>query len=245
FVTSSGQVTVLTTTQPPASLSDFTYPVGWFSFAISGLTPGATVTVQVVVPEAIVIITGLVWAECNNLIGGCAIVPYATYDGGNTVTLTLTDGGVGDADGTVNGVITDPGAPAMAKASNGPPVASGGTLKVNENASASGTLKATDADGDALTFSIVAQPTHGSVTLDDAATGAYTYTPTSGYSGADSFTFKANDGQADSNVATISITVNAAPPPPPPPGGGGGALGDLGLGLLALIGLAGLIRRRR
>ena len=33
-----------------------------------------------------------------------------------------------------------------------------------------------------------------------------TYTPNSGYSGADSFTFKANNG-SDSNIATVSITV--------------------------------------
>ena len=39
------------------------------------------------------------------------------------------------------------------------------------------------------------------------ATGAYTYTPNTGYSGADTFTFKANDGVADSNVATVDITV--------------------------------------
>ncbi len=37
-----------------------------------------------------------------------------------------------------------------------------------------------------------------------------TYTPAAGYSGADSFTFKANDGQADSNVATVAISVRFA-----------------------------------
>jgi hypothetical protein len=38
-----------------------------------------------------------------------------------------------------------------------------------------------------------------------------TYTPTTGYTGADSFTFKANNGSVDSNVATVSITVDAPP----------------------------------
>src|SRR5436189_530770 len=36
-----------------------------------------------------------------------------------------------------------------------------------------------------------------------------TYTPAANYNGPDSFTFKANDGELDSNVATVSITVNA------------------------------------
>jgi hypothetical protein len=45
------------------------------------------------------------------------------------------------------------------------------------------------------------------VTLN--ANGSFTYTPASNYNGADSFTYKANDGHADSNVATVSIIVNA------------------------------------
>src|SRR5207247_8389297 len=39
--------------------------------------------------------------------------------------------------------------------------------------------------------------------------GAFTYTPDANFSGADSFTYRANDGHADSNVATVTITVNA------------------------------------
>lgn len=126
-----------------------------------------------------------------------------------------------------------------------PPVASDGTLTTDENTPASGTLVASDPDGDPLSFSIVGQPGHGTVTLDDPSTGAYTYTPSQDFSGSDSFTFKANDGQADSNTATISITVNAASPPPPPPSpGGGGATGPLGLAFLALAGLLVCLRRK-
>ncbi|MGH8272991.1 MAG: Ig-like domain-containing protein [Gammaproteobacteria bacterium] len=130
---------------------------------------------------------------------------------------------------------------------NAPPVASDGTLTTNENTAASGPLKASDPDGDPLTFNIVDKPMHGTVALDAQDTGSYTYTPNDAYIGSDSFTFKANDGQADSNVATISITVKAAPPPPPPPspsGSGGGSTGPFGLGLLALLGLFAAVRRR-
>jgi len=114
---------------------------------------------------------------------------------------------------------------------NNPPVANNGSLTVNANSIGHGTLKATDPDGDALTFIIETPPGHGSVTITDPNTGAYTYTPSPGYSGNDSFTFKANDGEADSNIATINVTVK-----PPGSGGGGGSTGWWTL--LALLGLA-------
>ena len=60
----------------------------------------------------------------------------------------------------------------------------------------------TDVDGDALTAVLVSGPAHGSLTLN--ADGSFTYTPSANYNGPDSFTYKANDGQADSNVATVS-----------------------------------------
>jgi hypothetical protein len=69
-----------------------------------------------------------------------------------------------------------------------------------------------DAEFDALTATLVSGPAHG--TLAFGADGSFTYTPAPGYSGSDSFTYIANDGQADSNVATVQLTVgavNAAP----------------------------------
>ena len=65
----------------------------------------------------------------------------------------------------------------------------------------------TDVDGDALSAVLVSGPAHGSLTLN--ADGSFTYTPAANYNGPDSFTYKANDGQADSNVATVSINVGA------------------------------------
>ncbi|HWP80698.1 MAG TPA: Ig-like domain-containing protein, partial [Candidatus Acidoferrum sp.] len=67
------------------------------------------------------------------------------------------------------------------------------------------TLTGTDADGDPLTYSIVDGPDHGAL---GAVSGAnVTYTPTAGFAGADSFTFKVNDGTDDSAPATVDITV--------------------------------------
>jgi VCBS repeat-containing protein/predicted outer membrane repeat protein len=89
---------------------------------------------------------------------------------------------------------------------NQAPVANNQTLNTNEDTLLNSAVTATDADGEALTFALVAGPAHGTVQLT-AATGAYTYTPSADYHGPDSFTFKANDGSADSNVATVAITV--------------------------------------
>ena len=66
----------------------------------------------------------------------------------------------------------------------------------------------TDADSDPLTAVLVSDVSHGTLSL--AASGGFTYTPTGGYTGPDSFTYKANDGTADSNTVTVSLTVTAA-----------------------------------
>lgn len=62
-----------------------------------------------------------------------------------------------------------------------------------------------DADGDTLTALVVAQPAHGSLTLN--TDGSFTYTPAAGFTGSDGFTYKANDGLLDGNVAQVSVTV--------------------------------------
>ncbi len=121
------------------------------------------------------------------------------------------------------GTLVVPVTIAWEEAPDSPPVASDAQISTKEGQSVSGQLKATDPDGDPLTYELVAQPKHGEVSLDDASSGAFTYSPASGYTGTDSFTFKASDGQLDSNVATISITVKAQSHSSS--GGGGGAIG--------------------
>ena len=62
----------------------------------------------------------------------------------------------------------------------------------------------TDSD---MTWIIVSQPSNGSATTNS---GVVTYTPNTGWTGQDSFTYKVNDGQLDSNIATATITVNSS-----------------------------------
>jgi hypothetical protein len=71
------------------------------------------------------------------------------------------------------------------------------------------TLGASDPEiNDSLTAQIVLRPSHGKLSEINQVTGVVTYTPNPGFTGADKFTFKVNDGKVDSNsVGTISITV--------------------------------------
>ncbi|MCX6043691.1 MAG: Ig-like domain-containing protein [Chloroflexi bacterium] len=98
---------------------------------------------------------------------------------------------------------------------NALPVANNQSVNIGHNTPTVIQLSASDADGDALTYSIVRNPTHG--TLSNSGTDQPAYTPDSDYTGADSFTFKVNDGEDDSDVATISITVAPSQPPNTPP----------------------------
>jgi hypothetical protein len=88
--------------------------------------------------------------------------------------------------------------------SNSPPIATSQEVTTAAGTAKSITLAAIDTNGDNLTYSIVSQPLNGKLT---GIPPAVTYTPSSGYSGSDSFTFKANDGKTDSNSATVSITI--------------------------------------
>ena len=69
-----------------------------------------------------------------------------------------------------------------------------------------------DLDGDRLSAILNDGPTAGTLTMN--ANGSYTYIPGANFSGADSLTYHANDGSANSNVATVSIAVNAVNDPP-------------------------------
>jgi hypothetical protein len=91
---------------------------------------------------------------------------------------------------------------------NRAPVANNTAATTTAGASVSINLVATDADNNPLTLRIISQPAHGTTAL--AGTVAV-YFPEPDYIGADSFTFAANDGSTDSNLATVSITVGVSP----------------------------------
>lgn len=128
--------------------------------------------------------------------GSFTYTPTAGYFGGDSFTYSATDGLMSTA-ATVSINV------------NATPVASDFSVGVFENASVVvdllGHVNDPDNGPPPLTAAVVAQPANGSVTNSN---GTFTYTPTAGYSGPDSFTYDAVDGGgAVSNTATVSVTV--------------------------------------
>jgi len=153
----------------------------------------------------------------GNTGGAFAVTPLPNGDGQITVanaaalnfevnplfvlTVRATDaGGLSDVGTITINVINQ----------NDPPVAASSSQSVAEdqllNVPAPGLLaNASDEDGSPLTLSIVSNPSNGVVTLNPD--GSYTYDSNPNYNGPDSFTWRASDGTAFSNTATVNITV--------------------------------------
>ena len=141
--------------------------------------------------------------------GESVIIPFeislsASYESQpimiTNVVLTNADSIKESVDGLLDGHIT---------VINQAPIATNQSIETTLDTAFSGALIA--ADNDALTYSVVMAPTNGGLIINNAATGAFTYTPNIGFIGSDSFTFMVNDGTIDSNVATVNINVAAAP----------------------------------
>ncbi len=121
----------------------------------------------------------------------------------DTFTYTVSDGAL-DATATVR--ITIAGV-------NDAPQTFGQSLSMIEDVPLMFTLAALDKDGDGLNWSVVQPPKHG--TLSGIAPNLI-YTPELNFYNVDSFTYKVNDGVADSNLATVTIVVNAVQDYPMP-----------------------------
>ncbi|ETR68967.1 MAG: hypothetical protein OMM_10009, partial [Candidatus Magnetoglobus multicellularis str. Araruama] len=126
--------------------------------------------------------------------------PLNEHGGDNFVTVEVSDGTVS---------ITQSFTITVANV-NDAPVALASSFTVTEDSSANQyTLTATDEESDALTFSLVSNPTKGSLTIIDASSGACVYTPNADEFGEDTFTFKVNDGEYDSITATVTVNIIA------------------------------------
>jgi VCBS repeat-containing protein len=97
---------------------------------------------------------------------------------------------------------------------NDAPVAVDDSYSVNEDVSLGVNIPPigvlhndTDVDGDPLTSILVDPASHGTVSLNPD--GTFLYTPDANFNGTDTFTYKANDGLADSNIATVTINVGS------------------------------------
>ena len=77
---------------------------------------------------------------------------------------------------------------------------------INEDADVSISLDGEDGNGDSLTYSVVTSPSNGSVQISGSTAN---YSPNDNFNGTDIFTYKANDGTLQSNIASVIITINS------------------------------------
>ncbi len=74
---------------------------------------------------------------------------------------------------------------------------------------APGVLANDSAGSGSLSALLVSNPSNGSLSFTN--NGGFTYTPADNFTGVDSFTYEATDGQTTSGVATVTITINNSP----------------------------------
>ncbi|MCB0092356.1 MAG: tandem-95 repeat protein, partial [Caldilineaceae bacterium] len=133
--------------------------------------------------------------------GSVAYTPNGTFSGGDSFTYMIGDGQQNSTAATVTIKV------------NGTPTTGGDrTVTVNQGKAVTINLfeNARDPEGAPLNLVLGANgPANG--TLQDLGGGSVTYTPNSTFSGEDTFTYMVNDGQVNSNPATVTIKVNAPP----------------------------------
>ena len=123
--------------------------------------------------------------------------PNPDYNGPDSFTFRVNDGTANSAVGTVTLTVTPV---------NDTPVGLTASYTTPRNTTRTGSVVATDVDGNTLTYSISTLPTKGTLTLN-AATGAFTYKPNTNATGADFFRFRASDGVVSSAATRIDITI--------------------------------------
>ncbi|HET9666586.1 MAG TPA: Ig-like domain-containing protein, partial [Desertimonas sp.] len=134
--------------------------------------------------------------------GSLRFTPAANFHGSDSFTYTISDGRGGSDTAAVEITVT---------AVNDAPAAFDDAKTTAEDMTLIASVPAgADVDGDALTYELE-NDTVGLVFNSD---GSYTYTPPADFNGSASFTYRANDGVADSNVATVTITVTPVNDPP-------------------------------
>lgn len=140
---------------------------------------------------------GAVTLDANT--GAWVYTPGANFNGNDTFKVIVADPSGATAEQTVHVGVTPV---------NDAPVTAAAQVHVaQEDVAISGTIAATDVDGDTLSWALSAAPQHGAVTLD-AKTGAYTYIPAANWSGSDAFNVTVSDGAGGTSEQRVDITIN-------------------------------------
>lgn len=131
--------------------------------------------------------------------GGIRFTPAADFNGTASFTYEVSDGRGGKSEAQASFTV---------KPVNDAPVSGPQSVETDEDTPLTGTIPASDIDGDALTFSVKegAGPARGTLQLD-AATGAWTYSPNADANGTDSFTVLVSDGKGGTSESTVTVNV--------------------------------------
>lgn len=134
--------------------------------------------------------------------------PDADFFGTDSIVYAVEDGFGGSVTGTITIVVT---------AVNDPPVQVDDQYSTNEdttlNEAAPGVLaNDTDVDNGSLSAILVDDVDDGNLTLN--ANGSFAYLPDPDFNGTDSFSYRANDGSLESNLAAVNIIVSPINDPP-------------------------------
>lgn len=149
--------------------------------------------------------------------------PNAGFSGSDSFRVTVSDGRGGTSFQNVQVTVK--------AANSAPTVATTQAIATAQDAAKQVTVAASDVDGDTLTYSAGAAG-HGVVT--GGANGVFTYKPTKGYYGADSFVVTVSDGQGGTVTQTVKVDVSYVAPPL----GSGGSTSTQPFKLFAVDGLA-------
>jgi len=145
------------------------------------------------------LITSSTYGSLSGELPNLTYTPFPGFVGADSFQIKASDS---------HGAFSTAVISAMVMPSNTAPLAQSASFTTTQDNVIAITLVGNDADGDPLSYILVAQPTHGTLSGSDMD---WVYMPSSGYIGADQFAFMTNDGMADSEVVTASINVVAAP----------------------------------
>lgn len=175
---------------------------------------GAPVSINVIAndsdPDGNQLTPSIVTAPANGTAGLGAnrtlvYTPTAGFTGTDSFTYKVSDGAAESQPATVTITVS------QGTSGNQPPVAVGDSVSTEANGQVTINVLANDSDPNGptnLTVEIVTNPGNGTVAKGQNET--LIYTPNQSFTGADSFTYRVNDGQATSEPATVTINVTAS-----------------------------------
>lgn len=200
--TATVSITVTPVVQTPVANND-SYSTNEDT-ALNAASPGvlANDTVSGANPRAVVV-TGTANGVLNlSATGSFSYMPAAQTSGPDSFTYKIvtdsSESNVATVNITVNPV-------------NDPPSAANDSASTSKNTPVTISVLANDADieGSPLTVSALTQPANGTAVVN--ADNTITYTPNAEYVGIDTFTYRADDGAAQSAAAVVTVNVIQTP----------------------------------